>query len=77
MYQESMRCSLCGLGYIPSIPVDNRMHERIHKEWLDVAEKLGMDPSCSHDAYEGKKRELRDIFCNSARPTHVRVEAAG
>src|SRR2546429_4160600 len=75
---ETAYCNICGLSYISTHKPDVRLHNQVHKQWLEVTQLWGIKPEYSSKLYERSKRKYRDVFHfdKNRYPFHIQVEAA-
>jgi hypothetical protein len=77
MTDDITKCDICGLGYATSYAPDVKLHNRMHKQWLEVAQLWGIDPIHTRSSYEGDKHKYRHIFSeNSGYSLSEQVDAA-
>lgn len=70
------RCNICGLGYVSTHGADVKLHNRMHKQWIDVTEQWAVNPVHTTQTYERDKARYRTIFHSKRHPLHIKTEAA-
>ncbi len=55
-FEESVRCEVCGFGYVK--PIDNRIHNEYHRKWKDLCREYGLVRT--YEQREKAKHELRE-----------------